>query len=265
MRDCLRNLGGKADLHVHSLWSDGSLSVAGIVKTAKALGLGAVALTDHDTTAGWEELREAGERRGLQTIGGIEVSAFDPDTGRKVHILGYGMEDPAAVERVCCPYLEDRCRASREALSLIRAAGYPLDEEDLAAYTGKGGVPYRQHIMHALADRGYTRAIYGPLYRRFFGPGGLAVVASRYMPAEEAVRLIVDCGGAAVLAHPFQYDSLGLLPRLAARGLSGVECWHPTQTPDRIQAVRSQAETYGLFLTGGSDFHGLYSEKPAPL
>jgi predicted metal-dependent phosphoesterase TrpH len=85
------------------------------------------------------------------------------------------------------------------------------------------------------------------------------------MPAEEAVRLIVDCGGEAVLAHPFQYDSLGLLPRLVKRGLSGVECWHHTQTPERERLVREQAEPYGLFLTGGSDFHGLYSEKPLPL
>jgi predicted metal-dependent phosphoesterase TrpH len=264
MRDSLRNLGGKTDLHIHSVWSDGSLSVPRIVKTAKTLGLTAAALTDHDTTAGWEEVREEGKRQGLQTIGGIEVSAFDPDTGRKVHILGYGMKDPAAVERACRPCLEDRRRANLEALSLIRAAGYPVDAEDLAGYTGKGGVPYRQHIMHALADRGYTAAIYGPLYTRFFGPGGLAAVTSRYMPAEEAVRLIVDCGGEAVLAHPFQYDSLGLLPRLVKRGLGGVECWHPTQTPERIQAVRTQAEKYGLFLTGGSDFHGLYSEKPTP-
>jgi predicted metal-dependent phosphoesterase TrpH len=264
MKDNLENLRGKTDLHIHSTWSDGSLPVSRIVKTAKALGLDAAALTDHDTTAGWEDAREEGERRGIKIIGGIEVSAFDPDTGRKVHILGYGMEDPEAVENACRPYLEDRRRANREALSLIRAAGFAIDEEDAAVYTGKGGIPYRQHIMHALADRGYTAAIYGPLYDRLFGHGGLAVVTSRYMPAEEAVRLITDCGGEAVLAHPFQYDSLGLLPRLVERGLRGVECWHPTQTPERIQAVQEQAEKFGLFLTGGSDFHGLYSQKPVP-
>jgi predicted metal-dependent phosphoesterase TrpH len=256
---------GKADLHIHSDWSDGSMTIPRIVKTAKALGLAAIAITDHDTTAGWEEAGEEEKKQGLKVIPGIEVSAFDPGTGRKVHILGYGMRDRETVETACRPYLEDRRRANGEALSLIRAAGYPLDEKDLSAYTGKGGVPYRQHLMHALADRGYTTAIYGPLYTRLFGPGGAAVMKSRYMSAEEAVRLIVDCGGRAALAHPFQYDSLGLLPRLVAWGLSGIECRHHTQTPERERLVREQAERYGLFLTGGSDFHGLYSEKPVPL
>jgi predicted metal-dependent phosphoesterase TrpH len=169
------------------------------------------------------------------------------------------------VETACRPYLEDRRRANLEALSLVRATGYPLDKRDLGPYLGKGGVPYRQHIMHALADRGYTAAIYGPLYGELFGPGGAAVVKGRYMPAEEAVRIITSCGGAAVLAHPFQYDSLGLLPRLVAWGLGGIECWHHTQTPEREKLVKEQAKQYGLFLTGGSDFHGLYSEKPIPL
>ncbi|MDR2758212.1 MAG: PHP domain-containing protein [Spirochaetaceae bacterium] len=255
----------KADMHIHSHWSDGSLSIPRIVKTAKILGLAAISVTDHDTTAGWDEAEAEGIARGVEIIPGIEVSAFDPDTGRKVHILGYGVRDRETLETACRPYLEDRRRANLQALSLIRAAGYPLDETELSPYIGKGGIPYRQHIMHALADQGYTTSIYGPLYTRLFGPGGIAVVKSRYIPAEEAVRLIVNCGGEAVLAHPFQYDSLGLLPCLVGWGLSGIECRHPSQTPERIGLVREQAEQYGLFLTGGSDFHGLYSETPIPL
>ncbi|MDR2185783.1 MAG: PHP domain-containing protein [Treponema sp.] len=265
MGDNLKLPSGRADLHIHSTWSDGSLSIARIVKTAKALGLAAISVTDHDTMAGQEEAGEEGKKQGLEIIPGIEVSAFDPETGRKVHILGYRIADQGTVETACRPYLTDRHRANRGALSLIRAAGYCVDEEDVSAYIGKGGVLYRQHIMHALADRGYTTAIYGPLYRWFFGPGGIAVAQSRYMPAEEAVRLIVDCGGKAVLAHPFQYDSLGLLPKLAGWGLGGIECWHHTQTSGRERQVQEGAERYGLFLTGGSDFHGLYSEKPIPL
>ncbi|MDR2027996.1 MAG: hypothetical protein LBP93_00510, partial [Treponema sp.] len=90
------------------------------------------------------------------------------------------------------------------------------------------------------------------------------LVTARYMSAEEAVRLIRDCGGLAVLAHPFQYDTMGLLPRLAELGLAGIEYKHPTQTPERQRAVQEAARRYGLFLTGGSDFHGLYSECPVP-
>ncbi|MDR2304151.1 MAG: hypothetical protein LBE10_06155, partial [Treponema sp.] len=136
--------------------------------------------------------------------------------------------------------------------------------EDVLEYAALDGTVYRQHIMHTLADRGYTSAIYGPLYRELFGPGGLAAVAACYMSAEDAVRLIRDCGGLAVLAHPFQYDTMGFLPRLVELGLSGVEYKHPTQTPERQRAVQEAARRYGLFLSGGSDFHGLYSEHPVP-
>jgi predicted metal-dependent phosphoesterase TrpH len=252
----------KADMHIHSDWSDGSLSVREIARTAIAAGLEAISITDHDTMAGQEEALEEGARQGLTVIPGIEISAFDPESGRKVHILGYGVEDRAAVSRVCRPYLEDRGRAVLEAAETIRAAGYPIEREDVLAHAGNSGVPYRQHIMHALADRAYTLSIYGSLYTELFGPGGAGAFKSRYMPASEAVRLIRNCGGKAVLAHPFQYDSMGLLPKLVEWGLSGIECRHPSQTPEREMIVLKQAARLGLFLTGGSDFHGLYSEKP---
>jgi predicted metal-dependent phosphoesterase TrpH len=251
----------RADLHVHSNWSDGSLAMPELARFAKALGLGALAVTDHDTMAGRREALEEGKRRGIRIIPGVEVSALDGETGRKVHILGYMVEDAEGLTRACLPYLKDRDRANREAGKLIRAAGYPVEDEEFAAYSGRGGMLYRQHLMHALADRGYTQTIYGPLYTQLFGPGGLAVVKSRYMAVEEAVRLVKDCGGSPVLAHPFMYDSLDSVPRLVRHGLAGIECWHPTQTPERKRRIREMAERHGLFLTGGSDTHGLYSEK----
>jgi predicted metal-dependent phosphoesterase TrpH len=252
----------KADLHVHSAWSDGSLGIPEILRFARALGLDALSITDHDTMAGHREALEEGKRRGIRIIPGVEVSALDGETGRKVHILGYRVEDTEALTRACLPYLEDRGRANREAGKLIRAAGYPIEDEEFAAYAGKGGILYRQHLMHALADRGYASAMYGDLYARLFGPGGLAAVKSAYMAVEEAVRLIKDCGGYPVLAHPFMYDSLDLTPKLVGLGLAGIECYHHTQTPERERLVRDMAARYGLFLTGGSDFHGLYSEQP---
>jgi predicted metal-dependent phosphoesterase TrpH len=261
----LKHIRGKADLHIHSTWSDGSLSVGEIVKLAKALKLDVVSVTDHDTMDGQEEVLEEGARRDLAVIPGIEVSAMDSESGRKLHVLGYRVKDRDGVSRVCRPYLEDRGRAVLEAADAIRAAGYPVDREDVRSRAGKQGIPYRQHVMHALADRGYTRTIYGPLYDKLFGPGGPGEVKSRYMSAKEAVQLIRDCGGEAVLAHPFQYDSMGLLPKLVEWGLEGIECRNPTQTPERERIVREQAERYGLFLTGGSDFHGLYSQQPVLL
>jgi predicted metal-dependent phosphoesterase TrpH len=254
----------KADLHIHSAWSDSSLPVPALVKLAKTSGLDAISITDHDTMAGQEEALEEGKRQGLRIIGGVEISALDRETGKKVHILGYKMKDSESVNRACLPYLEDRHRANVEAGKRIRAEGYPVDDDEFLAYAGKQGILYRQHLMHALADRGYSSAIYGPLHTKLFGPGGSAFVKSSYMGVEEAVRLIKDCGGYPVLAHPFMYDSLDLAPKLAALGLAGIEYRHHTQTSGQEQRVGETARRYGLFLTGGSDFHGLYSEKPLP-
>ena len=252
----------KADLHLHSTWSDGSMSIPALIRFAAALGLEALSVTDHDTMAGQEEALEEGRRQGVRVIPGVEISAFNPETGRKAHILGFQVRDMEGLNRSCLPWLRSRHEKNMESLDLLIKAGYPLRREDVLEYAALDGTVYRQHIMHALADRGYTSAIYGPLYTRLFGPGGLAVTTASYMSAEEAVCLIRDCGGLAVLAHPFQYDTMGFLPRLVELGLSGIEYKHPTQTIERQQAVREAARRYGLFLTGGSDFHGLYSENP---
>jgi predicted metal-dependent phosphoesterase TrpH len=119
--------------------------------------------------------------------------------------------------------------------------------------------------MHALVDRCYSPTIYGCLYTELFGSGGLAVTKATYITAKEAVKLILDCGGTAVLAHPFQYDSMDYLPQLVTWGITGIEYQHHTQTPERQEKVKSAAIKFNIFLTGGSDFHGFYSEKTMPL
>jgi predicted metal-dependent phosphoesterase TrpH len=251
----------KVDLHLHSSWSDGSMRIPQIVKLARLIGLEAISITDHDTMANVSEAVAEGRRQNLRVLPGVEISAFNPDTGRKVHILGYLIKGAQLLTDTCKPYLDSRRRANLLALERVRAAGYPIDADDVSLYIGEGGIPHRQHIMHALADRGYTPAIYGELYDRLYGRDGVAVAKSDYMPAADAIRLVRETGGFAVLAHPFQYDSMEYLPALVAYGLNGIECWHHTQTPERQAAVKTVAEKYGLFLTGGSDWHGLYSEK----
>ena len=254
----------KADLHLHSNWSDGSLGVGDLVSFAKLLNLDVISITDHDTMAGQREALEEGKKHGLIVIPGVEISAFNPETGRKAHILGFNIKDTDALENTCRPFLEARHQKNLQSVELVAKAGYPISQDDVKKYASLDNTMYRQHIMHALVDRGYAPSIYGPLYTKLFGSGGLAAVKAVYISAEEAVRLIQDCGGLAVLAHPFQYDSMGFLPRLAELGLAGIECRHHTQTPERQKAVIEAASRYGLFLSGGSDFHGFYSEKSLP-
>ena len=254
----------KVDLHIHSNWSDGSLGVARIVRLAKAVGLDAISITDHDTTAGQALALEEGKKQGLRIITGVEISAFNPETGRKAHILGFNLRDMEGLDHACRPFLEARHQKNLQSVDLVAAAGYPISQDDVREYASLDNTVYRQHIMHALVDRGYAPTIYGPLYAKLFGRGGLAAVKATYMSAEEAVRLVRDCGGLAALAHPFQYDSMDFVPRLVELGLGGIEYHHPSQTAERQEAVIETARRYGLFLSGGSDFHGFYSEKTLP-
>ena len=254
----------KVDLHLHSNWSDGSLSVHHLLRLAKNLGLDAISITDHDTMAGQAEALEEGKRLGLNVISGVEISAFNPETGRKAHILGFHVKDVNALERACRPFLEARHRKNLESIDRVIEAGYPISHDDVKGYFSLDGTLYRQHIMHALADRGYAPTIYGPLYKKLFGPNGLAVTKASYMGAKEAVQLVRDCGGIAVLAHPFQYDSMEFIPQLVTWGIAGIEYQHPSQTPERREAAVEAARRYSLFLTGGSDFHGFYSEVALP-
>jgi predicted metal-dependent phosphoesterase TrpH len=275
------------------------MRVPDIVKLAKTLGLDCISITDHDTMANLPEVLAAGEKYGMTIIPGAELSAYDEATGRKVHILCYNAQDPELITRECRPFSQERDRANRESVERVRAAGYAITIEDVREYvaacgvprarkhvkSASGGIQYHQHVMHALMDRGYTNTIYGELYEKLYGKHGIAVARSRYMTAAAAIELAHAAGGLAVLAHPYQYDSMEILPRLVGAdvpggprcgktgnggrvrtpaptpGLDGIEHIHHTQTPERRAAVAEAAERYGLFLTGGTDFHGMYSEK----
>lgn len=250
---------------MHSRWSDGSLEVAKLIGLGKKSGLSVMAVTDHDTMEGQEEVRDEGQRQAMKVINGVEISAFNPETGRKVHILGYNIRDERTVTSTLRPFLMERHEAALRAAEQVSQAGYAVDRTEILSYVGKGNFLYKQHIMHALADRGYTTSIYGELYKKLFGKNGIAVIKSRYIPVQEAVRLVTECGGSPVLAHPYQYDSMDLVPQLLHLGLKGIEYCHPTQSNGRKIRVEETAMAFGLFLTGGSDAHGLYSEAAYPL
>jgi predicted metal-dependent phosphoesterase TrpH len=252
----------RADLHMHSTWSDGSMRIPDIVRLAKLLELDYISITDHDTAEHLPEAAEEGARQGVNVVPGTEISAYDTESGKKLHILCYRASKPDIITQACRPFLEERRQANRRSVERVRAAGYPVDIEVVESYVGAGGVLHRQHVMHALCDRGYTNTIYGELYDKLYGKNGVAAARSRYMTAEDAVKLSLDAGGLPVLAHPFQYDSMDALPRLVRCGLRGIELVHHTQTPERRKTVAEASARYGLFTTGGTDFHGMYSEKP---
>ena len=252
------------DLHVHTCCSDGSRTPRQAVVEARRRGLDYVSFVDHDTTTGTAEAVTTGLRLGVSVIPGVEVSAWDPKRGRKVHVLGYNYRLPAtAIERLCRPTREARDANTRRQIDEIRAAGFDLSLKavlDRARDASGECAPclYKQHVMLALIDAGYTDSIYSDLYRELFKGDGPAAHDIAYVDVYRAIDAIHADGGRAVLAHPGQLDSWDLVPELAAVGLDGIELLHEDHDGDDRRRVRELAAEHRLFMTGGSDDHGEY-------
>lgn len=256
-----------ADLHVHTTFSDGAHTPAEAIHAARAAGLHAISLTDHDTTAMTQYARALGGRAGLTVIPGVEISAYDFRRGRRIHILGYSYRTPAtAIEDLCRPVREARDAMTRLQIATLRHAGYPVDEAAVRRVAKSAmsaaelelwpGVLYKQHIMAVLIERGVADAVYGTVYRTLFKGNGLCAGEISYVDVFDAVAAIKDDGGIAVLAHPGQQDSFDLVAPLSEAGLDGIELHHEDHSGEHEQRVRDLAAEYGLILTGGSDAHG---------
>lgn len=251
----------RADFHVHSTISDGSCTFEEIVGMARSEGMTHIAFTNHDTTRGLAEAVRCGEEAGVCVVGGIEVSAYDFERGRKVHVLGFCLDERAsALDELCAPTLVARDANTRWQLERIEEAGYDVDRETFVRLSNVSTCAYKQHVMASLIDEPYDSSAYQVLYRSLFKGGGIADRDISYVDARDAVRAIVEDGGLAVLAHPGQLDSWELVPELVACGLSGVEKYHHDH--DRQDESRAQeiADRFGLFCTGGSDYHGAFGK-----
>lgn len=246
------------DLHVHTTASDGSLPPAAVVALAREAGLAAIAITDHDTVAGVAEAVASGEREGVEVLPGLEVSA--ELSGGTMHILGYSLDaTDAALLDGLRRFQDNRNERNPRILARLADLGMPVRLEDVAAHAG-GEVVGRPHIAQAMLDAGYVRSV-EEAFDRYLARGSSAYVERRRAQPEEAVRLIRDAGGLAVLAHPKQLrrtwrQTRDITARLADCGLEGLEVYHPDHSADESSTYRLLAESLGLVVVGGTDFHG---------
>lgn len=255
-----------ADLHCHTCASDGSVTACEVVQMAKMRGLSAVAITDHDTFQGVQEAASCGAQYGIRVIPGAEFSCVDAATGRKAHILCYLCKKPGKLESICKATCEARRKASETMLEKVLAI-YPISAEMVLERAMRSASLFKQHIMHALIDAGYADEFFGKVFHQLFSAdGGKAYVKVEYPEVHDVIEQIHDAGGIAVLAHPGEYDSYDLLRSLSASHMiDGVEVWHPKNKENDKQRFVEIAREYGLIMTGGTDFHGMYTKKPLPV
>lgn len=252
-----------ADLHVHTRVSDGSMTAAEILAMARAKGVTHIAFTDHDTTKQSEDHKRLAAAYGIQAIRAVEMSAYDYESRKKVHILGYGYKHTEAIEKIGRATLKKRDENCRRQIGILNKLGFRVPE-DAVKHLADDCV-YKQHILDYLLKTGQSEALFGDIYWNIFKNGGPCDFDIEYPRAEDTVRAICRDGGFAVLAHPGQQDNFSVIPGLVAAGLSGIEWNHPSNDEEDRKKAAVYAGEYGLFLTGGSDFHGRYEREGADL
>lgn len=253
------------DLHCHTKISDGSIGIEELIAIAKRRGLSAIAITDHDAVAGATRATMIGKRQGIDVIHGVEFSAQDKTRGRRVHVLGYMCDSPDRMEGMCRQITASRREAATQMVRKVLRY-YPIVPESVTRCAAGSTTIFKQHIMHALIDAGYADSFYGSVYDKLFGPDGCARVDMEYPDVRAVIDLIHSAGGLAVLAHPTSYDSEDLMAELTDDDLlDGIEVWHPSHNDDKAAQLTDFAKQHGLLMTGGSDFHGMYTNAARPL
>lgn len=247
----------KADLHIHSTVSDGSDTIAEIIEQAVQKGLDVISITDHDTLAHQGQI--PAELR-IKVLAGVEISAMDPMTMIKAHILGYGIQDMGALEPLLKPLLQRRHENSLKQIALLRQHGFIIEYTKLNKADGL--YVYKQHIMEYLLKTGQADSMFGSFYKTVFKNGGFCDFDIIYADVYEAVKAVKSAGGKAVLAHSGQQQNFYLIDRLVPLGLAGLEYQHPANSESDKSIIREYARKHHLFLTGGSDYHGQNDAKP---
>lgn len=259
----------RIDLHTHSTVSDGTDTPEELVAAAAAAGVRTLALTDHDSTGGWERAAAA-LPAGMRLVRGAEFSCDSPD-GRggliPVHILGYLFDagHPAVVAEQARLREERVRRLTRMAENI--AADFPLDPAAMFGYVPEGATPGRPHLGRALIDAGVVGSM-NEAFTRLLHNDSPYYVPKADTPVGTALRMIREAGGVAVFAHPLartrgRVVEPSVIADLAGEGLAGVEVDHPDHSPGDRALLRGLAGDLGLIVTGASDYHG--ANKTTPL
>ena len=252
----------RIDLHTHSLCSDGAQTPADVVRAAKAAGLSAIALSDHDCITGVQEAMDTGKALGVEVIPAVELSA-QSDT--ELHILGYFVDiHNKKLQETMAYALQVRDERQEETCRKLQEQGFNITMEEARAEAHGSPVLCRAHFAQIMVRKGYAESV-KDAFARYLSVGCYAYSNRQALTGPEAVSLIREAGGIAVAAHLHLIkkpdDELKeYLKELIPYGLDGVEGYYTDYTPDMEQRYRAMAKELGLVISGGTDYHG--ANKP---
>lgn len=248
-----------ADLHLHTNFSDGTYTPEELTAHGKRLGLMALALTDHDTVEGCPRMAAACATAGIEFVSGTELTA--ELGGNELHLLGYciNLENQKLLTEVGRFQLVRQNRI-REMVARLNEMKIPLQAEAVFAIANCRS-PGRPHVARALVQAGFCSNL-DEAFDRFLKVNRPAWVPKCKMSAIEAIALIHQAGGVAVMAHPGLNRTDEIIPEMVAGGLDGLECFHSKHSTATSNHYLQMADKYNLLITGGSDCHGMNKGKP---
>lgn len=248
------------DLHIHSVYSDGTYTSEEIAKYAKEKDLCAIALTDHDTISGLDETRKQSEILGIQFINGVEINSCCTVNNKNInmHILGY-MFDPEQLRDYMDELKKIRDEHNDRIMTALQLIGIDIDYKDLHMESEKSIIT-RLNFARTLVQKGYAESIKDAL-KKYLHKGGTAYVEFRNQPFTIVAQKIHEAGGVVSFAHPAKcglddIETENVIKYLTNNGLDAIECIHSSQDFAYTKKMISFAKKYNLCLTGGSDFHG---------
>ena len=251
----------RADLHLHTYYSDGTDSPRRVVELAKQAGLSAIAVTDHDILSSYPEAAEAARDHGIELIPGLEMSASGG--GQEVHMLGYYIDlADQTFQGLLAAQRERRIRRVHQMVERLRSLGLAIEAEDVFASAKEHGAIGRPHVAQALLKRGHVATL-KEAFDRYIGNHGPAYVAGSPTSPRDAIRAIRSAGGIPVLAHPMYLKDDALIEQMVRDGLAGIEVYHSSHSQELIKKYNALAERWHLLRTGGSDYHGAAKEGVA--
>jgi len=243
---------GEVDLHMHSTASDGSLAPSAVVDAARAAGLSAIALTDHDTLAGLQEAQLAADPLGIRVVPGVELSAHDG--AREIHLLALHVSKADNLESHLSTFRDARETRAQNIVERLRHLGIDVELETVMAEAA-GGAVGRPHVARALIRGGHVRDS-REAFDRYLGAGRPGFIPKTRLEIREAIDLAHSAGAIAVWAHPGQDGRRERLEKFVQLGLDGVEVKHPSHMAEDVKRLGALVDFFGLVPSGGSDWHG---------
>lgn len=242
----------KADLHTHTLYSDGVHSYKDLLNFAKVKGIDIIAITDHDTVDGIEDSIKYGEKIGVEVIPGLEMST-DVE-GQEVHLLGYFVDhNNAELNKYLKFFRDERLERAKRILNKLNNNGIDIKFKEVQKIA-KNSPICRPHIAKAMVEKGVVKN-FQSAFNKYIGDGASAHEKKIHVSPYSAIKIINDAGGLAFIAHPGKMKE-SILTSLIQLGIDGIEVVHPSHKRSQQKFYRGIVNQYCLLESGGSDFHG---------